>query len=420
MAQPVPSPSQIIAITEAKTLALAGAAGQAQSIIGLNAAIIKYTDIDNFAKANFDWLNDSVIKQYELERRWMDGQIIAAQITQTDLNNFVTNYSGRLWNGGDYEPLRIPEFDGTPLAATNDEHEDKLFDLQDDTLDWLQNGVTGMVTFGGTTIDTALTSLSTTLELNTGGSPLSLSIGNRFIVKSGSNAAIVEVTSYAQGGSCSLPIYLDEASCLLNAGVWTIGNAILGIKVLIPPQGTLAIGSSAGTDLFDGFNNTERTTKTPTNTWENALMTSLLESLEDEFNRRLAVLNSELAAIQANGNTNISASAATNVQNSITSVGNFLGVSPTATIDISNTGITAINAEKTTRQAQITARITQIASEITAGDFYGQRYNEAANRVQLANGTMVQLQDLQKALAGANSAQASATALAGRYDNMLP
>ena len=69
--------------------------------------------------------------------------------------------------------------------------------------------------------------------------------------------------------------------------------------------------------------------------------------------------------------------------------------------------------------AQITARISQIAAEIAADSFYDSRFNEALNRTQLANGTMVQLQDLIKAQAGATSGQANATALAARYANMV-
>lgn len=416
MSAPVPSPSQIEAINGAKTIALAGVQGAIDSVAALEAAIIKYQDIDNYAKSLFDYYGANIIDLYENEIRWMNGLNIVQKIVEQDILDFINN-TGRLENGT-LEPERISEFDGTPLVIINNEYETNLISDQDIDLDRLQNGLTGFVILDPSAITTTVVDVNTTSIGFSSTATETVSAGDRLLIQAGSDSCVVEVVSVS--GACTgedNPPQNDQASCELDNGTWEPSLAVI---VLIPPVSALAIGSVVGQNSFDGFNNTERTNKVPINLWENGLMTNLIDSLQDAMERRILVLDSEILEATNNQDDNFDLAAITKMNTSKTDIAAFLGLTPPTTLLIDDTSITLYNNESTLRSGEISSRISAIATAISTGNFYNQRYNQATSRGQKANGHLAQLKGLEDAKANAQSGQGSAAALAVRYDSMIP
>lgn len=399
MAAPTPTPSQIEGIEGAKALAESAVSGADLAIQGYEEAIVVYTDIDNFAKSLFDYYS-AIIRNYELEVRYMNGLLVAAPIVEADILDLVES-TGRLFDGT-LEAARIDEFDGLPLDPTDDKNETDQFPLQDDALTKLQSGF-GTTSMTNGVTNSIITSASTSGSVDSDNSG-ELSDGNFLLVNSGSDAAIFQVSGVAEVG----------------IGPFTYTFTIDNFE--INPVGTLGIGSTAG-GSFSGFNNTERTSHVAAPAWRQSLFDVLLDLLNDSLDDRRAALVNELSAFTANDNEAKDPQAGIDISTSISAIDGFLGVTPPATLDVSDTGITAIDAEKVVRLAEITARITTVATEISTGDvsgsFYDSRYDQAAQRGQIANGHLAQLKALEKAKANAEAGQVSAQALADRYESMI-
>lgn len=422
MALPTPSPTQLAALEALKAVANAGATGAVDKVNAIQSALDKQQDVEDFQKQTFDALNDEIIRRYEVERRWIDGQDIVAPIIENDVQQFAADSSGRLDNGGDYAPLRIPEFDGGPLSLLEPRFELQIFIEQDEVLDYLQNGIAGQVLLDvGANIETGIDENSTSVNILD--DTTTINNDDVLFVSGGGFAGLLKVTNATAGGSCAGEAPpgsgIDETTCLANGGTWTPANGI-DFVWLIPPTGLIPALSEIGQKQFLGFNNTERTNKVATDTDFQPLLDGFLSDLHALFDERKVALNNQLTEIQANQDDNIDPNAETNVTTSISAIDGFLGVTPPSTIDISDTGITAINDERNTRQPQATSRPGQIASAIMAGDFYNLRFGTSEGRCRLNNGSIVLLNDLESAKIGAQEGGIEAANLASRYDALIP
>lgn len=426
MPLPTPSPQQVASLTALKAVADAGVTGADEKIAAIQTAIDVQQDAEDFQKSTFDALNDDIIRNYEMERRWIDGQLVENPIIEDDLQDFSNKETAsRIWNGGQYTPARIDEFDGLPLAYQGDDNEDKLFGMQDEVIDKLVNGIPGQILLSGTAVlATAIDENSTSMTVEGNTNPIN--INDVILVLSGADAAVIKVTSATAGGYCTgeaTPPQLTEPACTGDGGTWTNSDTI-GFEYLIEPTGTLGIGTPVGQKTWSGFNNTERTNKTASDSDLQPILDSLLNSLRTVLEDRVVVLQNEIQAIQNNQNDLLPANVETDAQSSLTAVQGFLGVSPPSTIDISDTGLTAIDNEKSIREPQIIQRITDIAAEIATGDgsesFYDKRFNTASGRAHLANGSITLLRELNEAKAGNQAGKALAQGLSARYADLIP
>jgi len=417
MSAPVLTPSQIIAITAAKNVADAGVIGAIDSAAAWNLAVIQQQEIDDALKAFFDFYDSDVVRRYETERRWLDGDEIALPVIEQDIIDFAEeDNTSRLWNDTKI-PERIDEFDGIPLVPTDDEHENFLVPDQDVITGWLQSFVAQITSFDVTALTTTALNLSSTTLSYESDVVETLSVNDLLFIGNGTDGFIVQVDSI--GGSCSgedNPPQATQGACEADNGTWTIA---LGITILVGTTGTIALGAALGRKSYGGFDNTERTNKVANDSDFQSIMTALLDDLEFSFNRRKTVLNNQIIELQANDDSGLDATAETKAQASITAIDGFLGGSPTSSIDISDTGITAIEVETAARLIEVTARITAIGTAITAGDYFNLRYDSASDRARLDNGSLRLLNEYTKARDDANASSATAQGLSDRYDSLL-
>jgi len=409
MALPVPSPDQIAALTTAKAAADKAVTKSAAIVIGFTAVKDKQQLIEDFQKSIFDAVNDDIIRHYELERRWMDGQDVTTPIVEQDLQDFVDkDASKRLWNGGAFDPLRIAEFDSGGLAVVDLNHELQKLLNQDAALNQLQNGVSSVSLTNGVNA-ASLTSSSTTGKV-TADNAGELINNDILILNNATDSAIIKVINVVESGIGPFDYDFDIVS------------------FLVTPIGTIAIADDAGIISFSGFNNTERTNKDAIDDFFQNAMDQLLLTLKGALDERKIVLQNQLSEVQANDNDFISETIQSEINARINNVDNFLGITPPSTIDISDTGITAFNNEKTSRQTEITNRITQISTEITNGadgtpsgdSYFDLRFNTTVGRIRLNNGSLVIIDDLTKAIAGAVSGGVEAQGLSDRYNSLIP
>lgn len=395
MGLPLPSPSQLLALQQLKAVAEAGALGAADKIAAMQGALDKQQEVEDYQKEVFDVVNDEIIRRYEVERRWIDGMDIANPIVEADVTAFAAgDTGGRLWNGGDFAPARIAEFDGTPLVALEPKYELTLFDEQDRILDWLQNGVPGQILLTlNSKIQAFIDANSTTLTIT--GNLVVINVGDLLFVEGNGFSALIEVTNY------------------------TIGD-IIDFIYIIPPTGVIPALSDIGQQTWIGFDDTERTNHIATDPVFQPFLDQLLDELHTNFDDRLIALNNQLTQIQANEDDGIDPDAETNVEDSIFAIDGFLGATPPSTIDISDVGIAAIEAEKAIRKPQAQARPGEIDTAIANGDYYDLRYNLVEGRARLNNGSLVLIADLESAIAGATQGGIEATNLAARYEALIP
>ena len=424
MGLPAPSPSEIAALTALKAVADAGVLAGPGKVAAVQSAIDVQQEVENFQKSTFDVLNDDIIRRYEVERKWLDGQDITAPVVEADLQQFASDGSGRLDNGGDFAPLRIPEFDGGPLDALETDNETDLFTEQDNVLDILQNGYSGQITLDPTAIiQGAIDDSSTSVIIED--DTTVVNPDDIIFVAGGGFAALIKVVSSTLGGFCTPTATPDtEAQCTIEGGVWTDTNTI-NFTYLVKPGGTIPALSPIGQKTFNGFNNTERTSHTASDSDFQPLMDGGLSNLETIFDNRIVALTNEIVEIDANQDDNIDLTAKTKAQTSDAAIDGFLGVTPPSTINISDTGITAIDNEKAVRQPEITQRIIDIAAAILNGEsgttsYYDARFDTSEGRCRLNNGSIVLLNDLEGSKTAIQAGTVEAQNLSDRYAALLP
>lgn len=358
---------------------------------------------DGAFKKFFDYYNDQIIGEYNAERKAISGVYQAAPITEADIVGPAT-LDGSVRTTPTLpatDIVRVAEFDGGNTTTTTLNEQQAINDqLGQENL--LQFGYLPYPTLNLTTLTaSSLTGSSTSLDITDASSAPSFSIGQFFAVHSGTDSAIVKITSVTPGVGTPPP-YLFT----------------LGIQVIVPPTGTLSSGSNCVT--FTGFTNAERTAKTATNVYFQNIMTFLIAALQSQINLRIARVNEQLTALAANqdpdGTAQIAA-ATTAANTSKTFLTNYL-----VTTDISDTGIGTLATERGTRGTFLTTRLSQITANYTGQtqNYYNQRYTMANNRGNTSRGTLRQQKAAEASSATLTSYAASAGDAASAIAGILP
>lgn len=404
MPAPTLSPAQIASLEAAAAQAEENAALFTAQAAGKDDTIADFGVQDSAFKEFFDYYNDDIIVPYEDERKALTGTFVANPITETDILN-CANLTGRLVPSlPDTDVVRVAEFDGGGTTTT-DLNEQEHISEQAVAEDQLQNGVSGTSpTVTATSLtNSSLTSSSTTLDMTDSVGPMSFSVGDVFVVHDGgTDAAIVQVDGVTDnmGGDPPYDFTLD-------------------ITLIVPPSGTISSGADV-LDSFSGFTDSERDTKTATDTELQPIMDALITVLETAINNRLSRLTEQETAIAANEDPDGTAQLTT-AQSNIDTSQSFL-TSYLTTTDISDVGLTSLASERATRGAQITARESEIVANFTGQteNYFDQRYTHANNRANTSRGTLRLQKNAEatktKALALAQSAQDQADA----YNSVLP
>lgn len=369
MPGPVLTPDEVSQMTKEATKATEAAATFQAQIAAQQARAVELSKVDSAFKKFFDYYNDDIIGRYDAERKLINGQYIAAPITEADIIS-----SGSL-AGGRIQPslpatdvIRIAEFDGGPLIVDPANELEFIAD-QAEAEDVLVNGYGGASPPATVETDTAITAASTALQL-TDASTFSITPGSVFVVADGGDFAVIKILTFVMQVSPVPPPFVADCT----------------IEVLVPPTGSIAPG--ANLEAFTGFTNGERTTKTASDPQLQPLMDYLILQLQTKINQRITSLNAQLVELAANqdpdGVSEIT-TATTNVNSSKNILTNYL-----ITTNISNSGLGTLSAERSQRGTDTTTRLAQIVNAYTGRtqNYFNERYNFANNRGSTSRGSL--------------------------------
>lgn len=368
---PTLSPEQIAQLQKEKAMQENIRDGMAAAVPAAQARADELQVADSAFKVFFDYYNDDIIGKYDAERKALDGQYIADPITEADVIG-PASLDGAVRTSPSTpvtDIIRVDEFDGGPLVSTNINETQHIAD-QAYIENVLVNGY-GAPHFNPATAKTAsiLNSGSTSLQVTDPTNPLTIVANDVFLVTSGTDTAVVKVTSVTTPAGMTPPY-----------------NATYAIQVLAGPNAPIASGEDL--DDFTGFTNTERTNKVTTDPLLQDFMDYLIDELEVRIVLRQARLAEQLSAISTNQDpdgTAALATATTNVNTSNSFLTNYL-----LTTVISDAGLASLSTERGTRGAQITARVAAITAAYTGQtqNYYDARYNFANNRGNTSRGTL--------------------------------
>lgn len=378
MAKPTPTASQIAAIETVVAEKTTQQAAFVTTAALQDDIIARNQEVDDAFSALFDYYNDDIIGQYDAERRAINGEFVPSPIAESDILSVSSNPpAGRLVpTPPATDIVRVDEFDAAGYTGTDEDNELQHISDQEATEDLLQNGITGTFpTVTGTSqTTTAVTSASTTINFTDAVGPMSFSIGDEFLLKDATAAALIRVTGVTDnmGGDPPYDFTVD-------------------IEFIVEPLGTIASGATP--QMFSGFTNAERTSKTATDSQEQPIMDQLITRLEGFLNDRLDRIAEQLTALGANddpdGVAQIS-TATTEANNTDTFIDNYL-----LTTDISDTGLASLTTERGTRSTFLSTRISEILANYTGQteNYYDSRYNTANDRGNTQRGTLRELKN---------------------------
>lgn len=367
MTGPVLTPEQISQLKKEQAQATSSAATFTAQIAAQQAAAAQLAISDSAFKAFFDYYNTQIIGQYDAEKKAINGQYVDSPIVEADIVSCASLSGGRLQPSlPSTDIIRLPQFDGAPLL-TDSQNESQYITDQAGIENALVNGYGGTTPVGVTTTS-SITPTSTTLNLS--GTGISITPNSTYVIPYTGDLAVVKIlTIVVTPGVMPAP---DTAACT--------------IELVVAPTGTIPAGQSL--TAFNGFTNSERTTKTSSNPQLQPLMNYLIAQLQSKINGRISKLNVQLTALAANqdpdGVSEITL-ATTNVNSSKTVLTNYL-----VSTNISNSGLGTLSLERSTRSGQITTRLSQISNAYTGRtlNYYNERYNSANNRANTARGSL--------------------------------
>lgn len=354
---------------------------------------------DGGFKKFFSYYNDDIISKYDAERKAMDGEYIASPIVENDI---IQPAQGNAFRTTPTLPatdlVRIPEFDGGNTTNTDT---NELYHMSQQALieDALVNGAAGGPYPVTLETASALTSASATLDVEDASVAISLSSGNYVLVSDGLDSCFFVITNVT-----------------ITSAVAPYA-ATLDIVQIVEPLGSIAIGATF--DQFTGFNNTERTNQVASDSNFQPIMDFYIDRLVGEMNNRIARLDEQLAAISGNLDPDGVAqlnTAQTNVNTSKSFLNSYI-LSP----DISDTGISSISFERSTRSGQISSRISEIEANYTGQteNYYDRRYQIANDRGNTSRGTLRLQYATEAAVATSQTYAASAQDAVDAIDALL-
>lgn len=402
MSGPILTPDEIAQMQKEQAKATAAAATFQAQVAAQQARAAELAKVDSGFKKFFNYYNDDIIGKYDSERRAIDGKYVDNPITESDVVSCANLAGGRLQPSlPATDIIRIPQFDGGPLL-TDSGNELQYITDQATTETILVSGYGGTSPSSTILTNTAITPTSTTLQLKDLTTTFTLSPNSVYVISSGGDLAVVKILTFTMQSSPVPPPYIADCT----------------IELIVPPTGTIAIGQQLS--VFNGFNNTERTNKTASNSQFQPLMNYLVLQLQSKVNQRISKLNDQLSAISSNldpDGTSELTTATSNVNSSKSFLTNYL-----ISTDISNTGLSSLSTERSSRTTQANTRILQINNSYTGRtkNYYNERYNSANNRANTSRGSL----RLQKAAEqGASTSQGYAQTLsdqASAIGSILP
>jgi len=397
-----------------------------EAIDARQAIIDDAQDVEDAYKSIYDDFHFNIVLEYENEREVLNGQYTEFPILESELQDTGNLIPNRLLpTNPDIDVIRIPEFDGGGLvtidnAITIDNIDDlvgpqlSILDTEETRINrqeprerYLKTG------FGGTSPTNSLT-LRTTTAITPASTQVSFatsdfnetpffSVGDRLVIQNGLEQVAIEITNIvsqipgvppvaATPGFCTPASSPNtEAQCTIEGGVFTPanpGSPPINYSSTIDFE-FIVVGSCASNAEIDeawaGFSNADRTAQIDSTDGYDALMAQMIQDLKDKMIPRIAKLDEELTAIQANLDVDLDPQAEIDVDASKTFMNTFI-----STPDISDSGMSAIENERLNRLTEITARILAIVDAFTmqTQDYFEQRYFFANERANTSRGTI--------------------------------
>ncbi len=388
MPGPTLTPEQIAQMKKESAKATAAAETFTAQIAAQQARAAELALVDSAFKSFFDYYNDQIIVKYDAERKLLNGNYVAAPITEADVLSCANLAGGRIQpTMPATDVIRLPQFDGSPLIV-DPINEIQLMTDQATAETTLVSGFGGSPLSPTVVTDSAIATGVTALKLTDPTSAFYIAPNQVFIVSNGSDFAVIKaITAVLEDDPVPPPYVMN-----------------LDIEILVQPTGTLSTGLSLLS--FSGFSNGERAIKTASDPAMQPFMDYLILELQNKVNGRITNLTAQLTSISTNQDPEGTAEftqATTNVNTSKTFLTNYI-----ISTDISDAGFTTTSAERSTRSSQATARVAEIASAYTGRtlNYYDQRYNFANNRANTARGSL-RLQKNSEAGAATSGAYAS-------------
>jgi hypothetical protein len=238
----------------------------------LQASIVSAENIQNSAadaeaqerayKKDWDYFN-RIIRTYEKEIEYLNGEYIAKPIQEKDLQDHVRN-RGRLYQPGrSLDPIKIREQVGKGLAKNKrTEREDRIVQQIDNVIKIFRDGNgpnSGPASNLYTDFSPGDRFIFTEDQLSANTWYL---IGGRVYVKVGAGV-------FTENGTCVNPQYTSQVQCELNGdpGDWTPlppSYKHQVIERLTFPNAEVAINQGASVAIFSGFSNASRASEVVT------------------------------------------------------------------------------------------------------------------------------------------------------------
>lgn len=389
---PIPQADRIaFSLAEVTANAQIAAINQAKSQV--QASIAKAQALDT-ANANLFAPVNSLINQYQLEATDLDGNV-RTTITEQDIQDSANKK---------FQSHFFPNDTATSVPA-----------LSATRNVWV-NLPPFALSFGlGLNYSQAIPG-TTTKESDLINAVLAL------ITSAGSNMDIENTSGQhcTSTGTCSLPQYTDQATCVANSGIWTPGPDAI---VTFPAVVTLKTNLVTAVNNLISFLNTELThipTNDP-NTGNQAQNTAAKNYIN---NTLLPALNAWLAYPDFNP-----------VPNTITTCVAFYSYDPNllAPTKLHSSQLTALQTALNNRTTFIATRIGQITTALgtisqsvsdgsisSSSGLYGQRYGFLNLRLHLLTGSLIALNGLLNTTGAQNAIAASIAQNKSTYYGILP
>lgn len=394
---PVLTPDEVAQMTKESAKAKAASETFTNQIAAQQARAVELSKVDSAFKKFYDYYDTEIIVPYDQERKAINGEHVANPILEADILACANLQGGRLQPAlPSTDVIRVPEFDGAPVViAPNNELAN--IDSQIDAETALVSG------YGGTPLpptvltDSNINAMSGSMVLTDPTATFSVAPGDMLVISENNDFAVVKVLTFTMDTVPTPPPY----------------NAVLTIEVVVPPLGLLQAGLPIST--FNGFSNSERTTKTANDPNLQPMMDYLVFMLKASINSRIAKLDLQLSAIASNNDPEgvaELAQASSDVNTSKSFLTNYL-----ISTNISDFGLSGLSTERISRVSQALGRTTQIVAAYTgrSENYYDKRYSFANNRANTARGSL----RLQKnSEAGALTSAAYASTLTDQADAM--
>lgn len=394
---PAASSTQKALLEQLKDLAQTDAINSGNQITALNGSIAKFENGKILFQQRYTFW-DKFITDYELERKYLDGQYIAVPIAIADFDSFLAQDPvGRLYNLSataptKFSPKRIEQFDGSPLVTDTAFREASLLDAETTTRQDLLNGFITASFPTGFTTTTILSPTSTTLGVSrsiaVGGFP----IGVRFSVQGNSSSAILTITG-------------ATATSSFTPFTYTLNVKVESFSFSAISSGAIVLNN------VTAFTNTERTSKVAAIPARQSLLNGFIDSYSTAITNWKNLLQLQKNAIVAQTNEDAPDTAYLTGQDAaLTQLNNWLTNKP-----VSNDALSVLATLNTDRKSANTARVTGISSRIVSSKAYDERYKYADRLYNLIDGAVTSIKLLTQQRNSSVDQQALSNTRAANY-----